>query len=269
LVVICNVDGVKINSARFAHTEYLHKMIGLNSHVTEADLQCSPLCVNSMKLMMYAHDNDNISLTKSGPFNRKFVHWAAVEFNWKGYTAEHLYQINKVLNEYDFLPLMVMHDLLGMAKIGRHYKGKFILSPKGRKLIGDHSQLQQSLFQTLLYDYNLGNLDRIPDDNHPDWEIYMGVMDQEVQDWVTIGHMLNVFYGMDIKEADYRSAEFRAAMWFSSRVVRPLAWLGLLESETGDFRSEIYETKIRKTPLWSKWLRFDRQHAANINRPIH
>ena len=76
--------------------------------------------------------------------------------------------INKVLNEDDFLPLMVMHDLLRIANIGRHYKGKFILSPKGRKLIGDHSQLQQSLFQTFLYEYNLDNLDRLPDDNHPD-----------------------------------------------------------------------------------------------------
>ena len=244
-------------------------MIGINSHVTEADLQCSPLCVNSMKLMVYAHENGGIPLTKSGAFNRKFVHWAAVEFDWKDYTADHLYQINKVLNEDDFLPLMVMHDLLGMAKIGRHYKGKFVLTPKGRKLIGDHRQLQQSLFQTLLYDYNLGNLDRIPDDNHPDWQIYMGVMDREIVDWVTIGHMLNVFYGMEIEGKDFSSSEFRAAMWFSSRVVRPLVWLGLLESEERDFRTTIYERKIRKTPLWSKWLRFDHQHAANINRPIH
>jgi hypothetical protein len=244
-------------------------MIDLNSHITEADLLSSPLCANAMKLMMYAHETGGIPLTKSGAFNRKFVHWAAVEFDWKDYTADRLYQVNKVLNEDDFLPLMVMHDLLGMAKIGRHYKGKFVLTPKGRKLIGDHGQLQQILFQTLLYEYNLGNLDRIPDDNHPDWEIYMGVIDQEVQDWVTIGHMRNVFYGMETEKGDVYSPEFRAAMWFSLRVVRPLVWLGLLESETRDFRSPIYETKIRKTPLWSKWLRFDHPQAANINRPIH
>ena len=244
-------------------------MIGINSHVTEAELQCSPLCVNSMKLMVYAHENGGIPLTKSDAFNRKFVHWAAVEFNWKDYTADHLYQINKVLNEDDFLPLMAMHDLLSMSKIGRHYKGKFVLTPKGRKLIGDHGQLQQSLFQTLLYDYNLGNLDRIPDDNHPDWEIYMGVMDQEVRGWVTIGHMMNVFYGMEIEGDNFGGPEFRAAMWLSSRVVRPLVWLGLLESEERDFRTEVYKTKIRKTPLWSKWLHFDHLHAANINRPVH
>ena len=97
----------------------------------------------------------------------------------------------------------------------------------------------------------------------------MGVMDQGVRGWVTIGHMLNVFYGMETEKGDYRSAEFRAAMWLSLRVVSPLVWLGLLESETRDLRTAIYKTKIRKTPLWSKWLRFDRQHAANDNRTIH
>ena len=124
-----------------------------------------------MKLMVYAHENGSIPQTKSGAFNRKFVNWAAVEFDWKDYTAEQIYRINKVLNEDDFLPLMVMHDLLWVAKIGRHFKGQFVLTPKGRKLIGKHGELQQLLFQTLLYDYNLGNLDRLHDDDHPDWDI--------------------------------------------------------------------------------------------------
>ena len=81
--------------------------------------------------------------------------------------------------------------------------------------------------------------------------------------------MLNVFYGMEFEAEDFGSAEYRTAIWFSSRVVRPLVWLGLLESEERDFRTEVYETKIRKTPLWSKWLRFDHRQAANINRTIH
>ena len=136
-------------------------MAGTNFLITKADLRCVPLCANAMKLIVYAHENSGIPLTKSGAFNRKFVHWAAVEFNWKDYTADHLYQINKVLNEDDFLPLMVMHDLLWIAKVGRKYKGKFVLTPKGRKLIGNHGQLQQILFQTLLYECALDNLARI------------------------------------------------------------------------------------------------------------
>ena len=43
-------------------------MIGINSHVTKTDLQCSPLCVNSMKLMANAQENGGIGITKSGAF---------------------------------------------------------------------------------------------------------------------------------------------------------------------------------------------------------
>jgi hypothetical protein len=244
-------------------------MIGINYQITDADLQASPICANAMTLLMYALENGGIQLAKSKAFNRKFVHRAAVTFNWPGYTADELYRINKVLNEDDFLPLMVMHDLLWIAKVGRHYKGKFMLTPKGRKLIGDFAQVQQTLFDALLCDYNHQNLDRMPDENHPDWEILMGVMDTELRDWVTIGHMLNVFYGMEIEKADYPSSEHRTAHWFSSRVVRPLNWLGLVESERGDRGTKIYEARIRKTPLWSKWLRFDHHQLSNVSRTIH
>ena len=108
-------------------------MIGIDYHITAADLQDAPLCVNAMRVIEYAQENGGIPLTKSGAFNRKFVHWAAVAFNWPGYTAEELYRVNKVLNEDDFLPLMVIHHLFWLAKIGRHYKGKLLLTPKGRK----------------------------------------------------------------------------------------------------------------------------------------
>ena len=244
-------------------------MIGIDYHITEADLQDASLCVNAMKLLVYAQENDGIQLTKSGAFNRKFVNWAAVTFNWPGYTADELYQVNKVLDEHDFPPLMVMHHLFWIAKVGRHYKGKFVLTPKGRKLVGHHVRLQRVLFETLLYEYNLQNLDRIPDENDPDWEIMMGVMDQELRDWVSVGQMLNVFFGMEIENIDYGSAEYRAAGWFWSRVVRPLVWLGLLESEKYELRTKIHERKIRKTPLWTKWLRFDHHELTNISKTLH
>jgi hypothetical protein len=33
-----------------------------------------------------------------------FVHWAAREFDWPGYTEDDLFDINKVQNEIDFGP---------------------------------------------------------------------------------------------------------------------------------------------------------------------
>ena len=51
------------------------------------------------------------------------MQWAAEAFAWPDYTAEELYYLNKVLNEHDFLPLMVLHEAMISAKLVRHYKG--------------------------------------------------------------------------------------------------------------------------------------------------
>ena len=44
---------------------------------------------------------------------------------WPDYKAEDLLRLNKVLNEWDVAPAMVVHDLLIVMKLGRHVKGKF------------------------------------------------------------------------------------------------------------------------------------------------
>lgn len=72
------------------------------------DLKASPMCVNAMKLMHYAQQHGGIQLAKMGNFYRKFVEWAALEFNWPGHEPKELNAVNKVLNEPDFLPLFDM-----------------------------------------------------------------------------------------------------------------------------------------------------------------
>ena len=59
-----------IRPSRIAPIIFLNESLGL------ADLSGSPMCVNAMKVLAYARDNDGITLTKSGAFYRKFVTWA-------------------------------------------------------------------------------------------------------------------------------------------------------------------------------------------------
>ncbi|MFD2580550.1 hypothetical protein ACFSTD_22245 [Novosphingobium colocasiae] len=66
----------------------------------------------------YVLEKGPIGLTATGALKRYFVEWAAAEFDWPFYTTEDLYAVNKVLNECDFPPLMIMHDLLLSAKTG-------------------------------------------------------------------------------------------------------------------------------------------------------
>ena len=72
----------------------------------------SPLVRATEKTLAYIAENGSIGLTPSKAFKRNFVHWAAAEFDWPDYTGEDLFKLNRVLNESDFPPLLVLHDLL-------------------------------------------------------------------------------------------------------------------------------------------------------------
>jgi hypothetical protein len=92
--------------------------------IDEADpaLAFSPMVRGVEKTFAWIGENGGIPLTPSKAFKRVFVHWAAAEFDWPGQTEADLFAVNKVLNEPDFAPLMVLHDLIVAMKLGRHYE---------------------------------------------------------------------------------------------------------------------------------------------------
>jgi len=120
--------------------------IMLNESLGMTDLSGSPMTINAMKVLAYIRDNDGIMLTKSGAFYRKFVTWAAEDFQWPEYGPDRLYIVNKVLNEPDFMPLAIMHELLVGARLLRHCKGKAVPTKAGKAMIGNHGALQAELF---------------------------------------------------------------------------------------------------------------------------
>src|SRR5690606_14498806 len=86
--------------------------IMLTESLGASDLSGSPMAINGMKVLTRATDDGGITLTKSGAFYRKFVTWAAEDIQWPEYGPDRLYIVNKVLNELDFMPLAIMHELL-------------------------------------------------------------------------------------------------------------------------------------------------------------
>ena len=56
---------------------------------------------------------------------RVFVHWTVEHFDWPGRSAEEMFRYNKVINEYEFPPLEVLHFLLISLRLRRHFKGEF------------------------------------------------------------------------------------------------------------------------------------------------
>jgi len=91
-----------------------------------------------------------IGVTPKKALKRYFVTWAAEEFNWPGFTTGDLYALNKVLNEHDFPPLVVLHDLLLAAKLARHRKGFLHITKVGKDLLEHPGSLWLVLAQHLL-----------------------------------------------------------------------------------------------------------------------
>ena len=76
------------------------------------DLACSPLLRAALLTLQYAQQHGAIGLTKTMAFKRVFVHWAVEHFDWPGKSAEQMFRYSKVINEYEFPPLEVLHQLL-------------------------------------------------------------------------------------------------------------------------------------------------------------
>ena len=86
-----------------------------------------------------------MGLTKTKAFKRVFVHWAVEHFDWPGKNAEKIFRYNKVINEYEFAPLQVLHYLLITLRLGRHVKGEFRLTKRGAELAQEPARLFSEL----------------------------------------------------------------------------------------------------------------------------
>ena len=224
------------------------------------------MTINGMKLLEYVRDNDGIPLTKSGAFYRKCVEWAAVEFEWPGFTTDYLYRLNKVLNEPDVLPLYVMHELFDAAKLLRRYKGKAKLTKSGMAAIGNHGALQTVLFEAYFTKVVFEEYERYPlPFEHPDYQHFFGVVNNRTHDWVSMAEFSGWCLPIDAMPSSRFGPMHDASMFLYLRLIRPLKWLGLIEEKRLDGRlSSPDKTLVRKTKLFDQFLRI-----ANIrNGPV-
>ena len=98
------------------------------------DLAHSPMLRAALLTLRYAQENGVIGLNKTMAFKRVFVHWAVEYFVCPGKGAEEMFRYSRVINEYEFPPLEVLHYLLLTLRLGRHFKGEFRLTKRGSEL---------------------------------------------------------------------------------------------------------------------------------------
>ena len=240
----------------------------LNERLTDADLAGSRLCRAAMLSLGHLSERGGIGLTKSGAFNRKFVVWAVDQFHWPRFTAEDLYIVNKVLNEDDVPPLAYLHELLLVAKLIRHVKGKAVMTKASKALPQEPGRLQAVLFETFFTQFDFATHERWPFEM-PDADIFhfLGVIHNRLNDWVSYPDFAGWCLPIFALPAQRGTAEEDAMFYLATRLVRPLTWLGLLEQEEISRLAPISTVKLRKTALFDKFLRFEipTRHSTTVH----
>lgn len=209
------------------------------------------------KVLGYCNEHGSISLTAKKNFNRKFVDWAVDAFEWPQYTRENLYAVNKTLNEIDLPPLGFIHEMLTALKLGRHYKGKFQLTRKGKELTQDLPHLFEIVAPFFLFRFDHLAFSRgktVPMDN---WDIFLNVLNVEAKIPRTGQELYAQFFEVnDDEQGVFSSAEKTS---FYAGILRPLCWIGLLE-EIEIANNYFADRLFVKTPLWEAALQLDTDH---------
>lgn len=221
----------------------------------------SPLLRAALLTLQYAQDNGAIGLTQTKAFKRVFVHWAVEHFEWPGSSAVEMFRYNKVINEFEFPPLEVLHYLLITLRLGRHFKGEFRLTKRGADLAKAPAQLFAELIPFYVLQIDHASYARFEERPFGKWDVWMNVINVEVDHGTTEQALFAAFYG---EEHDWDNAGWREMAAFSSCVLRPLEWAGLLV-QTREEREGRHVHHVFKTPLWRCALKLD---TDDMLRPV-
>lgn len=197
-------------------------------------------------ILGYVAEHGAIPLTPSKAFKRIFVNWAAEAFVWPHWTVADLYSVNKVLNEYDFGPLEVLHHLLIDLKLGRHFKCTFRLTKVGQGLVAKPKDLFEILVPFFLFNVNHGYYSRFEHEPFRDWDAGLNVLNIEAENGVSLGEFCAALYGPVTRD---REQQRRAESELYTGILRPLCWAGLLDEHRSRGAGLAAHT-YQKTALW-------------------
>lgn len=217
------------------------------------DLEHSPLLRGALLTLHYAQKHGSIGLTKTKAFKRTFVHWAVEHFKWPEKSAEEMFRYNKVINEFDFPPLEILHFLLISLRLGRHYKGEFRLTKRGKELSQAPGRLFAELIPYFLLRVDHASYARFDGCPFGKWDVWMNVINVEADQGTTETALCETFYG---EPGEWHTTGWRELAAFSSCVLRPLEWAGLL-IETRENIAGKHVCHVFKSPLWRSALNVD------------
>jgi hypothetical protein len=214
----------------------------------EPALARAPMICAAQKLLAFLVRHETIGLTKGKAFQRRFVHWAAAEFAWPGWEEDKLFLVNKVLNEYDFSPLLALHFVLLKLKLIRHEKLTCRLTKAGRAMVGAPGDLFNEIAPFYLFQVDHAASSRLRQPPLENWSLFLNLLHVEAARGVTCGALREALYG----KPDPSDLYDRVPGMIWNQVLRPLCWVGLLEDVTIGEHPHFQDRRYVTTRLWAK-----------------
>jgi len=235
--------------------------IRLATDLTNDEIQRSAVARNALVLLRAATAAPGLKLTVTGNLSRGVVAEMCDLFTWPGFDKANAFQLHKVVNEPDFLPLLFVRGVAEAGKFLRRHKSHLRVTPAGQQMLDEPQQrtLQAILFHIALWHSDIGYLGRGLHHGWPQrdvgivlWSLSISANDWQPRERLT--RMCTVPIN-GVLDTPWDTASHA----MEARILRPLLWFGLLEQRQDEKVESRVEKRhfYRKTKLFDRFLSFD------------
>ncbi|MGV8856885.1 MAG: hypothetical protein ACOH2L_19915 [Devosia sp.] len=138
-------------------------------------------------------------------------------------------------------------------RLGRHFKGEFRLTKHGAELAHSPGRLFNELIPFFVLNIDHASYSRLGERPFGKWDVWLNVINGEADHGTTERALYAAFYG---ERHDWDNAGWREMAAFSSCVLRPLEWAGLIVLIEDQHEGK-HQHHVFKTPLWRSALKLD------------
>ena len=233
----------------------------LANDLTADELDASAVAHNTLVLLHHAAQARGLKLTAAGNLARSVVAEMIDLFDWPDFNKTEARQLNKVINEPDFLPVHFVRLVAEAARLVCRNRGFMKPTALGRDLSKElkRGALLAILFHVAGWHCNLSYFGRGLHGAWPQrdigiilWSLSVAAWDWESRERLT---RLCAIPINGVLDAQWDSG----SMAMEARVLRPLLWFGLLEYRHDAPPGDRYGGRhfFRKSALFDRFLQFD------------
>ena len=227
--------------------------------VTAEAALLAPMVQAARLLLGLAVEKGGLVLTPAGALKRIDVRPVFDQTEWPGYDKADILATSKVINEHDAYGVLFTRIALQAAGLLRKRSGILRASRAGKAMLAPEAApaLLAALFEAVFWKMNLQDFDRNPIEFWP--QHHMGVilwsLSVSAHEWSSAGTLTESCTVMEtLLEVPAQDLPEFAMV---SRVLRPLTWLGLLESRKQAPRAGWgFDEDFRIVPLFRQLVGF-------------